>query len=160
MIAALSLCFAPSANAQQARNAVNGKMTKNLALENQEKYIEAYLEWQKLLETLRPLAPNGQETYFTCYFYYARTCYMMAIHDSRIKNRQKFVDAAAQMILKLEYAKNKDGWEIAGPMFQELLDKKDSNQLKKSYEAQKERRLKGTSFNEPPGLSRRMERRR
>jgi hypothetical protein len=125
-------------------------MEKNFLLEDSQKYIESYTEWQKVLKmTGGDLSdPNAQKIYFPAYFHYTRVLFKMGAFDPRIKNRQKFIDAAAANIIRLEYGNTKIGWELTGKMYQELLKDKDSELLKKAYDALKAAR-KGASLRDP-----------
>lgn len=146
MICVFAFCCASMADAQQ--NKIDDIIQKNLLLEKNGQYREAYVEWQRLLVNPefggKNLAnPDVQKIFYPCYFYYTRTCYKMAVLDPKIKNRQKFIDAAAGMIIKLETSKLKEGWKIAGPMYEELLKENDSEELKKAYDKLKwEREIK------------------
>jgi hypothetical protein len=118
-------------------------MEKNFILEDKQRYRAAYVEWNEFMKQpgLKNLQDKAvQKIFFTGYFYTARTGYKMATLDPGIKDRQKFINGAANMIIKLE--KSKEGWEIAGPMFDELLKEKDSERLKKAYDALKSQQLK------------------
>ncbi len=137
-----------------ARYKIQAKMEKNLILEEQQRYREAWAEWSAFMK-IPSIGGNNltdkniQKIYFPAYFYNARTLYKVATLDPKIKDRQKLIEAAANMIIKLEYAKSKDGWEIAGPMFQELLKEKDAEQLKKVYDVLKAGK-KGASLSDSP----------
>lgn len=133
---------------------VQAMMEKNLMLEDQQKYREAYVLWQAFMKT--PGLANNlsnkdvQKVYFTGYFYAARTLYKTATLDPAIKDRPKLVTAAATMIVKLEYAKTKEGWLIAEPLFKEYFLDKEADQLKKEYDrlkAVQEKLLKTGSMN-------------
>lgn len=118
-------------------------MDKNLALEKQGKFREAYVEWGKFLRSpaFRNLADEKvQNVYFTSYFYNARTLFKMATLDPKIWDRQKFIDGTARMILKLETSKSKEGWKFAGPMFEMFLKEEGSAQLKIAYDKLKSER--------------------
>ncbi len=130
---------------------IQAMIEKNLLLEDQQKFREAYLQWQQFMK-LPPLQNLGnadvQKVYFTGYFYNARTLYKVATLDPLIKDRPKLVNAAATMIVNLEFAKTKQGWEIAGPLFRDLL--KEEKQLADAYEKAKAARLKtGSRFDMP-----------
>jgi hypothetical protein len=134
------------AQAQQMKE-IKERMEKNLLLEKESKYREAYVEWSKFLKIPAISGDNlrdekVQKIYFAGYFYHARTIYKMATTDPKIKDRQRFIDFAAKMIENLERAKSKDGWKIAGPMFEEFLKEGDSDQLKQAYEKLKSDRKK------------------
>lgn len=135
------------------RYKIQAMMEKNFIYEEQQLYRQAYIEWQKFLAipsiSGKNLAdPNIQKIFYPGYFYYARTCYRMAIHDTKIMNRQKFIDSAAGMLIKLE--KTKEAWPIVEPMVIELLKEKDSEQLKKAYDALKPAPAKkGSSLSDP-----------
>lgn len=123
-----------------ARYKIQAMMEQNFILEDHKKWVEAYQAWQKFLqnpsisgENLRN--PEVQKIYFPGYFYYTRAMYKMGILDPRIKKPQTFIDAAAKNIIKLETAKTKQGWEIAGPLFFKYFKEKEAEQLKKAYDA-------------------------
>ena len=114
-------------------------MEKNFILEDTQRYRAAYVEWLAFMKQPSIGGDNlanrdVQKIFYPAYFYTARTEYKMATLDPGIKDRQKFIDGAARMIIKLEFSKTKVGWEIAGPMFQELLKEKEYEQLKKAYD--------------------------
>jgi hypothetical protein len=135
---------------------VQAMIEKNLILEDQQKFRDAYAAWQGFMKQdvlVRNLANKDvQKVYFTGYFYSVRTLYKTATLDPGIKDRPKLIVAAAGMIVKLEYAKTKDGWNVAEPLFEELFKDKESEQLKKEYDKQKaakEKELK-TSMRDAP----------
>ena len=143
----LLVFLGPSLAQAQPPKKIKELMDKNLLLEKEGKYREAYVEWSKFLKIPAISGDNlrdekVQKVYFAGYFYSARPLYKMATTDPKIKDRQKFIDAAANMILNLERAKSKEGWKIAGPMFNEFLKEGDSEQLKKAYEKLKSERKK------------------
>lgn len=146
-----AICCASIASAQQDK--LNDRIQENLLLEQKGQYREAYLEWQKFLAiptiSGRNLTdPAVQKIFYPAYFYYTRTCYKMALHDPKIMNRQKFIHSAATMLIKLE--KTKEAWVIVEPMVHELLKEKDSEQLKKSYDALRPAPAKkGSSLSDP-----------
>ena len=135
---------------------IQAMMEKNFILEDTQRYRVAYVQWKKFREMPALAANSGdkgvQEISFPAYFYLVRNYYKIGILDpvTKDKDRQKFIDGAANMILKLEYANTKDGWEIAGPMFYDFFKEKDSEKLKKSYDAQKALKLKKSSLSVPP----------
>ena len=132
---------------------IQAMIEKNLLLEDVEKYREAVFQWQGFLQlpAFKNLSnPDVQKVYFTGYFHYVRTVYKMGKLDPKIQDRPKFINSAGGMIVKLEFTKTKDGkagpgWEIAGPMFQELL--KQEKELRDAYE--KAKMLRGSSRLEP-----------
>jgi hypothetical protein len=121
-----------------ARYKIQAWMEKNFILEDTQRYRAAYVDWGKKFMTQPALAnrqdKDVQKIYFTGYYYIVRTGYKMATLDPDIKDRQKFIDGAARMIINLEFSKSREGWQIAGPMFQELLMEKESERLKKAYD--------------------------
>jgi hypothetical protein len=122
-----------------AKYQLQGMMEKNLILEDQERYREAYIDWSQKFMKMRSLTDRLQDKevqkiYFTGYFHTARTLFKMAKHDPKITDRDKFIKAAANMILKLETSKSREGWEIAGPKFAEILEDPEYRELKKAYD--------------------------
>src|SRR5207253_3226379 len=122
----------------QAPDEISERMAKNLALEKAKICRQAFLGWSEFMSLPALTRANLQKKeiqkiYFTAYFHSARARFNMAVHDPEIKDRQKFIDSAARAIYNLEMAKTKVGWEIAGPMFQELLMDKDYDQLNSAY---------------------------
>jgi hypothetical protein len=128
------------------------KMEKNYILEDQQKYAGAFLAWQGFLKPLQPqlAKPEVQKIYFPGYFYMTRTLYKTATLDPTIKDRPKLINAAAQNIIKLEYSRSPEGWNLVGPMFEDLLKEKESAPLKKEYDRLKALQPKKTSMNAPP----------
>ena len=68
--------------------------------------------------------------------------------DPGIKDRPKVIAAAAGMLIKLEFTKSKDGWEIVKPMVDELFNDTEYAPLKKEYEKQKALQLKASLWND------------
>ena len=133
-----------------ARYKIQAMMEKNFLLEDAQKYIEAYNEWQKVLKmTGGNLSdPNAQKIYFPSYFYSIRVVFKMGAFDPRIKNRQKYIDFAANNIVRLETQVSREGWDLTGHMYKELLKDKDAELLKKAYDALKATK-KGASLRDP-----------
>jgi hypothetical protein len=128
-----------------SRFQVQAMMERNLILEDQERYKEAYIDWsQRFMKNSSLLKDLGnkdvQKVYFAGYFYMTRTLFKMAVHDPLIKDKQKFITGAANMILKLEFANTKDGWNVVAPMYDELL--KAEPRLKEEYDRLKAQRPK------------------
>jgi hypothetical protein len=117
---------------------VQALMEKNLLFEDREKYREAYLAWQSFLK-MKSLTDNlgnkdVQNVFFTGYFYSVRSFNKIAVHDKAIKDPPKMVLGAANMLIKLEYARTKDGWNIVEPLVTEYLKEKEAEGLKKEYD--------------------------
>lgn len=121
-----------------AKYKFQAKMEKNYLLEDLQRYREAYLEWQAILKDPNLNKRLGdkevQKIYFTAYYYAARTLYKTATLDAKIKEPKKLITAAASMMIKLEFAKTKEGWEIAGPLWEEFIKDKENKVLKDEYE--------------------------
>ena len=101
-----------------------GQMEKNFILEDDGKYGAATMGWKALSKALLPKVANDnkmKQFYFDAYFYGTRTLFEYGMKDPAVKSKEKVVDLAAKTIVDLEFANNKDGWERAGPRFQELL---------------------------------------
>ena len=136
LIGLLLLAFASRADAQQFEKT----MAKLLELEEGGKYREAVAGWQSFLKT--PGLVNNldkkesQEIYFTAYFHCLRALHKTALRDpnTRIKDRTKLIHVAAHMILALEKAKSKAGWEIVEPLIQEYFKEPETDAFKKEYE--------------------------
>lgn len=122
---------------------IQASMERAYILEEQQKYREAYGEWSKIVKnqsiSSRLNDPEVQKIFFRAYFCSTKTLYKIAIFDTAIKAPDKLVDACAMQIFKLETT-SKDGWTIAGPMFQELLKEADSARLRKAYELLKQKK--------------------
>ena len=126
------------AMAQPNLQKIQAMMERNLLLEEEQKYRLAFAEWQQFMRepglTSNLQNKDVQKVYFAGYFYSARTLYKTAMLDPAIKDRPKLIRAAANMIIKLEFSKSKEGWIIAGPIFEEWLKSKESEPLKKEYD--------------------------
>ena len=121
-----------------AKYKLQATMEKNFLAEDQTKYRIAAAGWQAFMKT-PGLVTNldkkeVQQLYFPGYFYYIRTLYRTGILDPDIKDRPKMITGAARMILNLENAKTKAGWEIVAPLINEYLKEKEAEPLKKEYE--------------------------
>ena len=131
--------------------ALQAKKEKKEFNETHTKYYRgAFTEWEAFMKQPSITGANlqqrpVQEIYFSGYFYAARIRFKLGAFDPEIKDRQRLINGAANSIYRLETAKQKIGWEIAGPMFMELLKDKEYDQLKKAYEALK----KGSSLSPP-----------
>ncbi len=122
-----------------AKYQMQAMIEKNLLLEDQERYREAYIEWSQKFMKMKSLTDRlsdkeVQKIYFNGYFYMVRTCFEMSENDKMLKNPAAFVTSAANQIIKLENSKTREGWEIAGPKFQEMLNDPDYGKLKKEYD--------------------------
>lgn len=143
-----SLVFASISAAQPLPAAkIKEMMDKNLELEKDGKYREALAGWRQFLQLpqfrgANLVKPPVQEIFYPAYFYHVRSLYKVGAFDPEIKDRQKFIDMSAKMIIKIEFSKNPDGWKLVEPMVQKLFEEKDSEQLKKAYDYQKSQRLK------------------
>jgi hypothetical protein len=124
--------------APNARFQIQAMMEKNHLLEEQQRYSEACKGWQGIMKSTqgRLADKDVQKIYFTSYFQASRTLYQVGTLDPQIKKeaRPKFITAAASMMVKLEYTKGQEGWQIVYPMFQEFLKDKEAEQFKKEYD--------------------------
>jgi hypothetical protein len=135
---------------------IQAMIEKNLMDEDQQKYREAVLQWQQFMAmpALKNTGnPDVAKVYFTGYVHYARCVYKLGKLDPKIKDRPKLINAAAGMIVKLEFTKTKDGkesvgWGIAGPLFRELL--KEEKDLRDAYEKAKAAQPKSGSWLDVP----------
>ena len=89
-----------------------------------------------------------QKIYFTCYFYNSRALYKVAILDTKLleKDRQKYITASANMMVRLEYTKGQDGWRIVEPLFKEYIKEKEAEPFKKEYDRLKAMQQKTASL--------------
>lgn len=131
---------------KKARFQIQAMSEKNLMLEDSQRYREAFLGWQAFMKTPAisgpALArPEVQRIYFPAYFNYVRVYYKIATLDPKITDRPKMISGAAKLIVNLEFSKTPAGWQVAGPMFQEMLKEKEYEPLKKEYDRQKKERL-------------------
>jgi hypothetical protein len=114
---------------------IEGEINKNLALEAEGKYAAAIAGWSSLARSTARFAgedPNLKKLYFEVFFYGTRALFKYAMHDPTVKNKDKIIAAAAKRIVDLEFAKSRDGWEIAGNRFQKLLESEPD--LREAYE--------------------------
>jgi hypothetical protein len=142
---AISLIVLLAASVAQAQpDGIKEIIDKNLLLEKDGKFREAYAEWAKFMKIPGISGANladvkVQKIWFTAYFYQTRTLYKTALHDKDIKDRPKLIAGAAKSIVDLE-SKSQTGWKIAGPMFEEFFKEAESDQLKKAYDKLKSER--------------------
>jgi hypothetical protein len=116
---------------------------KNLILEDMGKFGAATLGWNEFMKSLAPRAndasaPQLKRLYFEGYFFGTRTLVKYAQNDPKVKNKDSLIQTAAKRIVDLEFAKARDGWEIAGPMFEQLLPSEP--ELKTAYDKLKKNR--------------------
>jgi hypothetical protein len=132
-----------------AKYKLQAMMEKNFLLEDQENYRAAYIEWsQKFMKmpSLKNLSDKEvQKIYFNGYFYMVRTCFEMAENDKTLKNPAAFVTSAANQIFKLENSKSREGWDLVGPKFMDLLNDPKNIKLKKEYDKLKSAPTKTSS---------------
>jgi hypothetical protein len=124
---------------ENGRFQFQAKMERNLIVEEQEKYRQAFGLWQIFMNKEPALSnnlarPEVRQLYFTGYVHWTRSLYLTATKDKDIKDRTKLIKSAANMILKLETATTKEGWEIAQPLFEKMLKDPDFESLKKEYD--------------------------
>jgi len=142
---------------ETAKYKLQAMMERNFLIEDQGRFLEAYTEWSKKFMTMPSISgpnlakPEVQKIYFTAYFYQVRTLYKTAIFDKTIKDRPKLIEGCAKQIIKLEYTKGKQGWQIAEPLFKEFFNDPDADKLKKEYDKLKalQEKEKGTSLWNP-----------
>lgn len=138
-------------NTPTAKNQFFAMMEKAYLIEDQGRYREAYGEWAKFLKIPGISGPNlakpeVQKIYFPAYFYSVRTLYKTAVFDKDIKDRAKLITGCANLILKLENSKSKEGWQIAYPLFMEYFKDPDADKLKKEYDRLKALQEKSSSL--------------
>jgi hypothetical protein len=121
-----------------SKNQFLANMEKNQIWEEQGAYAACIKTWKAVLDNqnLKNQAAKGdndaKRLYFTSYFYHTRVMYKYGQYDTKTKNGQAFIDAAAKAALKLEFASSPDGWDIAGPMYQALM--REEEPFRKAYE--------------------------
>jgi hypothetical protein len=122
---------------------IHAMVERGHLMDDQTRYREAVGGWAVVLKTLQPnlAKPEVQKIYFPSYYQWTRSLYLMSQHDKMLKDPQKFVVASANNIIKLEFSKSQEGWQIAGPMFAKLLKEKEFEGLKKEYDKQKAARM-------------------
>lgn len=113
------------------------EIEKNLVLEDSDRVGLAIKGWNVLMNRLREKAGTDiqiKKLYFDCYFYNARSWYKYSQTAKVLKDgkEEQFLNAAARYIMNLENAKSKEGWNMVGERFMELLDAEPK--LKTAYE--------------------------
>ena len=135
-----------------ARFKIQAMMEKNYLLEEQQRFLEALAGWQgSMKNTQGQLADkDAQKIYFTAYFQTSRALYKVATLESRIKkeDRPKHITTAANMMVRLEYTKGKEGWQIVEPMFKDFVKEKDAYAYKAEYDRLKALQEKATSWSD------------
>ncbi|MSQ93037.1 MAG: hypothetical protein EXR98_00605 [Gemmataceae bacterium] len=131
---------------KNSRFQIQAMSEKNLLLEDVQRYREAFLGWQAFMKNpsisgVNLNRPEVQKIYFPAYFNYVRCYYKIATLDPKITDRPKMIASGAKLIVNLEFSKTPEGWNVAGPLFQELFKDKEYEPLKKEYDRQKKERL-------------------
>ncbi|MCI0684530.1 MAG: hypothetical protein L0Y71_20655 [Gemmataceae bacterium] len=116
------------------------EMEKNFVLEDSDRLGTAIKEWNTLMNRLREKAGVDtaiKQLYFECYFYNARCWYKYSQTAKVLKDgkEQQFLAVAARYILALENSKSKEGWDMVGGRFADLMDAEPK--LKTAYEKMK-----------------------
>jgi hypothetical protein len=137
--------------APNARFKIQAMMEKNHLLEEQQRFGEACKGWQGIMKSTQGQTADKdvRKIYFTAYFHEARTLYRVGMLDATIKKdvRPKYVTAAATRMIRLEYTKGQEGWQIIEPLFKQFLYEKESVDFKKEYDRLKALQEK-TSLND------------
>jgi hypothetical protein len=95
-----------------------------------------FIKNPQLLKQAREDA-EAKRVYFESYYHYAYSWYEYS-QSAKVKGtarEKKFLQVAADYILRLKRNKNQEGWRIAGPLFRELLRQEPA--LNQAYEALK-----------------------
>jgi hypothetical protein len=115
---------------------IPAEMLKNEVLEDSNLFGPAIDGWKNLTTRLRDAAAKekGEDKpftnlYFESYFHNARCWYKFSQSEKvlqsdkmqKTKKEEQFLGVAANYIFRLENATNKDGWNIVGGRFQELM---------------------------------------
>jgi hypothetical protein len=113
------------------------EIEKMFVLEDSDRLGTAIKGWNTLMNRLREKAGEDiaiKKLYFDCYFYNARSWYKYSQTAKVLKDgkEEQFLSAAARYIVSLENAKSKEGWNMVGERFMELLDAEPK--LKSAYE--------------------------
>lgn len=115
---------------------------KNHLLEDRGLFGRAITAWSKLL-TSRSLRqrvqadPTFKQFYFDCYYQFVWCWYMYSQTGGKAKE-DRYLKRAADYILKLEFANNKEGWTLVKDKIEQLL--RDAPRLNRVYlEMKKER---------------------
>jgi hypothetical protein len=103
------------------------EMEKLHALEDAIRFGPAIKGWQELMSRLRGRAEQDRDfkkLYFDAYYGHARCWYKYSQAPKTIKDgkEEQALTNAAKYIFNLENAKTKDGWDIIGDHFSELMD--------------------------------------
>src|SRR5205807_3727052 len=76
-----------------------------------------------------------KEVYFEGYYHFVYCNFMYGKKHLKADKKEFYIKRAADYIVKLETSGNREGWEIAGPRFVELLN--NETMLKEPYEVLK-----------------------
>jgi len=126
---------------------IPAEMLKNEVLEDSNLFGPAIEGWKNLTSRLRDAAAKEKDEdkpftklYFESYFYNARCWYKFSQSEKNLqsdkmqktKKEEQYLGVAANYIVRLENATNKEGWSIVRDRFNELMDAEPK--LKAAYE--------------------------
>lgn len=113
---------------------------KNHLLEDRGFYGRAITKWSNFLQSrvLRQQIrqdPRLKEMYFDAYYHFVWCWYQYSQHDGK-KYEEKYLKRAADYVLRLENAQNKEGWQLVEARVQGLF--KEAPALKRVYDQMKQ----------------------
>ena len=109
-----------------ARGQVLAEKERIHVVEESGRYGPAINLWDKFLKNPAVKSrlgddQNTKEMYFDAYYHYAYCAYRYS-QDPKAKSAKTWLRRAADSIVRLEKAKDNEGWQLIGPRFQELLE--------------------------------------